>query len=85
MLSTGRLRVTTWLPGDYVDLGLATEIAGALVGWHREHPDPRLIPELCAYAFAENGASRRVLEKVGFTLAEEVQRAGVPQARYELT
>lgn len=65
-------------------LGLATEIAGALVGWHREHPDPRLASELCAYAFAENAASRRVLEKVGFAFVDEVQRAGVLQA-YEVT
>lgn len=65
-------------------LGLATEVAGALVGWHRAHPDPRLRAELCAYAFAENGTSRRVLEKVGFTLVGEEWRAGVRQARYEL-
>jgi RimJ/RimL family protein N-acetyltransferase len=65
-------------------LGLATEVAGALVGWHRAHPDSRPHAELCAYAFAENGASRRVLEKVGFTLVGEEWRAGVRQARYEL-
>jgi [ribosomal protein S5]-alanine N-acetyltransferase len=65
-------------------LGLATEVAGALVGWHRAHPDPQLRAELCAYAFAENGASRRVLGKVGFTLVAEEWRAGVRQARYEL-
>lgn len=63
-------------------LGLATEVAGALVGWHRAHPDPRLCAELRACAFAENGASRRVLEKVGFTLVGEEWRAGVRQARY---
>jgi RimJ/RimL family protein N-acetyltransferase len=65
-------------------LGLATEIAGALVGWHREHPDPRLRPELRAYVFLDNTASRRVLEKVGFTVLDEVEHGGVPQARYEL-
>jgi RimJ/RimL family protein N-acetyltransferase len=164
VLSTGRLRLTTWLPGDYADLcalhsdplvmrylrsgveaagetrtrlgrflreqvelgwtkwrledvdgrmvgragfnltadgqhrelgyvltprlwglGLATEIAGALVRWHREHPDPGRRPELHAYAFADNAASRRVLAKVGFAVVGEVHSGGVRQVRYEVT
>ncbi|HXH80663.1 GNAT family N-acetyltransferase [Nocardioides sp.] len=44
-------------------LGLATEIAEALVGWHREHAVG--VP-LRALAAVGNDASSRVLEKVGF-------------------
>ena len=43
--------------------GLATEVALALVRWHREHA-PRA--DLRAYAALENAPSRRVLEKAGF-------------------
>ena len=46
--------------------GLATEIATALVQWHRDAAPG--VP-LDAYAAVENAASRRVLEKSGFTLA----------------
>lgn len=46
--------------------GLASELATALVAWHRAHPDPALEPELVAHAFVDNVASHRVLEKVGF-------------------
>lgn len=66
-------------------LGLATEIAGALVQWHREHPDARRRPELHALAFADNAASRRVLVKIGFVAVGEVPGGGVPQVRYEVT
>lgn len=48
--------------------GVATELARALLRWHGEHPDPRLEPDVYGLAFAENAASRRVLEKAGFTL-----------------
>jgi ribosomal-protein-alanine N-acetyltransferase len=51
--------------------GLATEVALALTQWHFDHPDPRVSAELRAYAEVENAASRRVLEKVGFTLDPE--------------
>jgi RimJ/RimL family protein N-acetyltransferase len=44
-------------------LGLATEIAEALVGWHRAHAVP--VPLRGTVALG-NDASARVLEKVGF-------------------
>ena len=55
--------------------GLATEIAEALVRWH--HDDVPTEP-LWAYAAVENLASRRVLEKVGFTLQHDTEHSGVP-------
>src|SRR5664280_499633 len=45
--------------------GLASEIAGALVKWHRHHAPSET---LWAYVAIENAPSRRVLEKVGFVL-----------------
>lgn len=44
-------------------LGLVTEIAEALVGWHQSHAG--IVP-LRAIAAMGNGASARVLKKVGF-------------------
>lgn len=44
--------------------GLATELARALAAWHLAHPDPRLSRDLLAFAHVENGASRRVLERL---------------------
>ena len=64
--------------------GLATELAQALVGWHFAHPDPRLSRDLLAFAHVENGASRRVLEKVGFTPTHEGDWQGQPHAFYLL-
>ncbi|GMA17198.1 N-acetyltransferase [Deinococcus metallilatus] len=62
--------------------GLATELARALVDWHFAHPDPRLSRDLLAFAHVENGASRRVLEKVGFTPTSERDWQGQPHAFY---
>lgn len=62
--------------------GLATELARALVSWHFTHPDPRLSRDLLAFAHVGNGASRRVLEKVGFTPTGERDWRGVPHAFY---
>lgn len=62
--------------------GVATELARALLRWHGKHPDPRLEPDVYALAFAENAASRRVLEKAGFTLVDERVHRGRPHACY---
>lgn len=51
--------------------GLATELAGALVDWHRSNPTAGLSRSLCAYVEVGNGASARVLEKVGFRIVDE--------------
>jgi ribosomal-protein-alanine N-acetyltransferase len=61
--------------------GLATEIAAALVDWHREHATAQT---LCAYAATENTPSCRVLEKVGFVRAGTVDHHGIPCHLYRL-
>lgn len=50
--------------------GLASEIAHALVQWHRENA---LAEPLRAYAAIENAASCRVLETVSFALEGSVE------------
>ncbi|WP_019586318.1 GNAT family N-acetyltransferase [Deinococcus apachensis] len=62
--------------------GLATELAQALVAWHGAHPDSRLSRNLLGFAHADNRASRRVLEKVGFTPTHEGDWQGQPHAFY---
>jgi ribosomal-protein-alanine N-acetyltransferase len=68
--------------------GLATELATALVAWHRAHPlvDPTtgLPGDLTAYAALENAASCRVLEKAGLVLVCETEHNGWPSALYRL-
>ena len=64
--------------------GLATELAQALVQWHFLHPDSSVSRDLLAFAHVENAASRRVLEKVGFTLTHEQDWRGKPHAFYLL-
>lgn len=64
--------------------GLATELAQTLVEWHFAHPDPRLSGDLLGFAHTENRASRRVLEKVGFTPTHEGNWQGQPHAFYRL-
>jgi RimJ/RimL family protein N-acetyltransferase len=61
--------------------GLGTELARALVRWHHEHPDG-LEPTLEAYAFADNVASRRVLEKIGLVLTGPAEPAESGFLRY---
>lgn len=61
--------------------GLATELATALVRWHDEHPGG-VDPQLGAFAFEANLASRRVLEKVGFALTGSAELDGVVVTRY---
>jgi RimJ/RimL family protein N-acetyltransferase len=62
--------------------GLATELAVALVAWHREHPLREPPGELTAYAALANVASCRVLEKAGLTLVDEREHNGWPSAYY---
>jgi RimJ/RimL family protein N-acetyltransferase len=61
--------------------GLATELAQALVRWHHQHP-AGVDPQLGAFAFADNVASRRVLEKVGFALVGTSDHRGAVITRY---
>lgn len=58
--------------------GLATELARALVDWHRQHPARELSSsDLCAHVEVGNRASVRVLEKVQFELVDRRVYAGV--------
>jgi len=64
--------------------GLATEIAVALVAWHRDHPLPEPPGELTAYAALDNPASCRVLAKAGLTPVGEVEHNGWRSAYFRL-
>jgi len=64
--------------------GLASEIAQALVRWHREHNDTEPPMRLLAYAVQENLPSRRVLEKAGLVLTGCADHNGRECAVYEL-
>ena len=64
--------------------GLGTEVVAALVVWHRDHLGPGVEPDLHAYAFVDNAASRRVLEKTGFALVDERLDRGSLVAFYRL-
>jgi ribosomal-protein-alanine N-acetyltransferase len=59
--------------------GLATELALASVdaGFGTLG-----LTELIAYALVDNVASRRVMEKAGFTYEREMQHVGLPHALY---
>jgi [ribosomal protein S5]-alanine N-acetyltransferase len=54
--------------------GLATEVGAALVGWHLTHAAGC---PLYAYVAVENPASRRVLEKIGFTVIGREDHSGM--------
>ncbi|MFN8158628.1 MAG: GNAT family N-acetyltransferase [Candidatus Nanopelagicales bacterium] len=61
--------------------GLATEVALALVDWHREHPapcasDPARSMDLWGFADIDNLASLRVLAKAGLRFVETRQAFG---------
>ena len=61
--------------------GLASEIAGGLVQWHREHAP---MEALWAYAAVENAPSCRVLEKIGFVPDSDAEHNGMPCHLYRL-
>lgn len=61
--------------------GVATEIAAALVGWHRKHATTLA---LRAYVEPDNRASARVLEKVGFELVGTEDHRGTECLLYRL-
>ncbi|WP_375491338.1 GNAT family N-acetyltransferase [uncultured Jatrophihabitans sp.] len=61
--------------------GLATEIASALVTWHRGQPTTA---PLTAFAAEENAASLRVLAKAGFTRIGRAEHSGMRCVTFEL-
>lgn len=64
--------------------GVASEIAPALVRWHREHNGTAPQMRLLAYAALENLPSRRVLEKAGLVFTGYAEHNGMNCAVYEL-
>lgn len=54
---------------DWWGQGLATEAGGASVSWAFEHLD---VPRLVSIATPENAASRRVMQKLGFSMVQEI-------------
>lgn len=58
------------LASQFWGQGLATELLRALTRWHHDHLDDTLDPDLLAYVFPANTASRHALEKVGFEHVE---------------
>jgi [ribosomal protein S5]-alanine N-acetyltransferase len=61
--------------------GIATEMASALVGVAR---DPLGLTEIVAFTLPYNLASRRVMEKVGFTYERDFEWARLPHVLYRL-
>jgi RimJ/RimL family protein N-acetyltransferase len=70
------------LRADLWGRGLATELALALVQWHKEHHPTH---QLWALAVTGHKASRRVLAKVGFDPAGFGDRHGREHALYVFT
>ena len=60
--------------------GFATEIATASV----ELAGQLRIPSLVAFTLPDNLASRRVMEKVGFTYERDIEWAALPHVLYRL-
>jgi [ribosomal protein S5]-alanine N-acetyltransferase len=59
--------------------GIATEMASAVVGVAR---DRLRLPEIVAFTLPENLASRRVMEKVGFTYERDIEWAALRHVLY---
>jgi RimJ/RimL family protein N-acetyltransferase len=59
--------------------GLATELARAAVEVAFDDLD---LDEIVAFTLPDNIASRRVMEKAGFTYDRDIQRAGIPHVLY---
>ena len=61
--------------------GIATEMATALVAVARDRLG---LEEIVAFTLPENRASRRVMEKVGFTYERDIEWAKLPHVLYRL-
>ena len=58
--------------------GYATELGGVSV----EHAFELGIAEVVAFTLPHNGASRRVMEKLGFDYEKDIEYAGLPHVLY---
>jgi RimJ/RimL family protein N-acetyltransferase len=90
MVGRGGLQYTYWVGLDEIEAGwavmperwgqgLATELAHACVG---AAFGPLGLRELVAFTMLENLASRRVMEKAGFTYERDIVHAGLPHVLY---
>ncbi len=61
--------------------GFATDAAAASLDWGFDRIG---LPEIVSFAMVENGASIRVMEKLGMSYEREFMRAGFPHALYRL-
>ncbi|MGV3551884.1 GNAT family N-acetyltransferase [Rhizobium sp.] len=62
------------MPGEWGE-GFATEVASGLAAWFFRHrPEPRFV----AFAYADNEASIRVMQKIGMT---EIEPQDIPRGR----
>ncbi len=62
--------------------GLATELGAASIA----HAfGPLGLTEVVSFTLVENRASRRVMEKLGFAYAGEIEHAGLPHVLYRLS
>lgn len=68
------------MAASFREQGLATEAVSGLLAWAFSHPE---VKRVLAFTEPHLTASRRVLEKTGFTDQGEVIRGGHPQIRYE--
>jgi RimJ/RimL family protein N-acetyltransferase len=67
---------------EFWGCGLATEMARALLTIAFEQ---LALAQLVAFTITTNQASRRVMEKVGFTSERELVHAGLPHVLYRIT
>jgi RimJ/RimL family protein N-acetyltransferase len=74
----GEVEVGYAVAADLWGRGLATEMASALV----DHAYAHGLADLVAYTEPANAASRRVMEKAGFTYEREVEHHGRLQVLY---
>ena len=65
----GRVEVGYGLAAPFRGLGYASEAVGALIGWLRGQPEVRTV---LAEVLATNTPSRRLVERLGFVVADEV-------------
>ncbi|HLB40635.1 MAG TPA: GNAT family N-acetyltransferase [Candidatus Babeliales bacterium] len=79
---TGALEIGYVLHQKFWGQGLGTELARALVQWVFQH---LAIEQIIAVTMPENLASRRVLEKAGLQLQQQLEINGYPAVQYVIT
>jgi len=75
------LELLWFLDASHWNQGLATEMGAAAVRVAHEELE---LDDLVALAHVRNGASRRVMEKLGMVAERELEHAGLPHVLYRL-